>query len=266
MIKLDKKYFILALILIIGVILSQNHPQSIEINMVGSTSVQPICEQLAQAYMETHPNITINIQGGGSNFGIKSLSNEIAEIGMCSMELENNYNLTTYELGNEGIVIAVNPANNVTNLTDYQLQQIYSGNITNWQEVGGVNKTITVLTREEGSGTLNAFKKLIMNGSDITQNAIVLNSQGSLKQAIGQNPDAIGFVPYSYLDNSINAVAINGIYPTMDSIANGSYILQRPYLLLTNSEINNQTQDFLNWLNSSEATFIINQNRIVRSF
>ena len=264
MIKLDKKYFILIFILIIGFILSQNYPQSTEINIVGSTSVQPVCEQLAQSYMESHHNVTINIQGGGSNFGIRSLESDIADIGMCSMELENDYNLTVHELGHEGIVIAVNPANNVTNLTDYQLQQIYSGNITNWQEVGGENKTIAVLTREEGSGTLTAFKKLIMGGNEITQNAIVLNSQGSLKQAISQNPDAIGFVSYSYLDGSVNALAINGIYPTMDSIANGSYMLQRPFLLLTNGEANNQTQDFLIWLNSSDATQILNQNRIVR--
>ena len=107
------------------------------------------------------------MQGGGSSVGIKSAEDGSADIGMCSKALDNNSSLKQYELGKDGIVIAINPQNQVSDLSDEQLQGIFSGNITNWNQVGGSDGKINVITREEGSGTLDAFESIVMGDSKI---------------------------------------------------------------------------------------------------
>ena len=251
--------------MLIGIILLiQGADNSQEINIVGSTSIQPVCEDLVEEYMKNNNDSAITVQGGGSNMGIKSVNADIAEIGMCSKELNEKYNITTYELGYEGIIVAVNPLNNVSDLSTYEIRKIFQGNITNWAQLGGENKTINVFVREEGSGTLDAFKKTVMNQNLIFEDAIVFNSQGSLKQAIEQDIDSIGIVSYSYLDDSIKALSINGVYPSQNSIADGSYLIQRPFLLLINDNSSCETQNFIKWLNSDEANQILKDNKIIK--
>lgn len=245
-------------------ILIQGVNNTQEVNIVGSTSVQPVCEDLVEKYKKSNNDSKITVQGGGSNMGIKSVDADIADIGMCSKELDKNHNITTYELGYEGLVIAVNPSNNISDLSAEEIKNIFQGNITNWAQSGGDNKTINVYVREEGSGTLDAFKDMLMNQTPVREDAIVFNSQGSLKQAIGQDADSIGIVSYSYLDDSIKALCIDGVYPSQNSIADGSYMLQRPFLLLINDKPCNETQEFIRWLNSNEAAEILNDHKIIR--
>ncbi|WP_407378838.1 substrate-binding domain-containing protein, partial [Methanobrevibacter sp.] len=157
------------------------------------------------------------------------------------------------------------PSNNVSDLTTDEIKGIFSGNITNWNHVGGENKKINVFVREQGSGTLDAFKTSVMNKTPILNDAIVFNSQGSIKQAIEQDESSIGIVSFSYLDDDINALSIEGIYPTEESIADGSYSLQRPFLLLLENNPSNETMEFISWLNSNEAREILDENKIIRS-
>ena len=130
--------------------------------------------------------------------------------------------------------------------------------------MGGENKPINVFVREEGSGTLDAFKTTVMNKTPILNEAIVLNSQGSIKQSIEQDTSSIGIVSFSYLDENIKAVSVDGTYPSEESIADGSYMIQRPFLLLIKEDSTNETQNFINWLNSSQAKEVLDENRIIR--
>lgn len=187
-----------------------------------------------------------------------------ADIGMCSKQLNKNYEFTEYELGREGIVVAVHPSNNISDLTTSEIKGIFDGNITNWNQLGGENKPINVFVREEGSGTLDAFKTTVMNKTPILNEAIVLNSQGSIKQSIEQDTSSIGIVSFSYLDENIKAVSVDGTYPSEESIADGSYMIQRPFLLLIKEDSTNETQNFINWLNSSQAKEVLDENRIIR--
>ncbi|WP_407378869.1 substrate-binding domain-containing protein, partial [Methanobrevibacter sp.] len=134
--------------------LFQSNVNCEKINIVGSTSIQPVCEDLVEEYRKNRSECEITVQGGGSNMAIKCVGADIAEIGMCSKQLDKDYNFTEYELGREGIVIAINPSNNVSDLTTDEIKGIFSGNITNWNHVGGENKKINVFVREQGSGTL----------------------------------------------------------------------------------------------------------------
>lgn len=263
--KKINKYVVFSLILCFGtLILFQGDVSSEEVNIVGSTSIQPVCEDLVEEYRKNHSKSEITVQGGGSNMAIKCVNAGIADIGMCSKQLNNDYNFTEYELGREGIVVAVHPSNNISDLTIDEIKGIFDGNITNWNQLGGENKPINVFVREEGSGTLDAFKTTIMNKTPILKEAIVLNSQGSIKQAIEQDISSIGIVSFTYLDENIKALSIRGIYPSNESIADGSYPLQRPFLLLINDDSSNETQNFIKWINSSQANEILDENRIIR--
>lgn len=261
----NKKYIMFSLIICFGsLMLFQGNANSEEVNIVGSTSIQPLCEDLVEEYKKNRPNTKINVQGGGSNMAIKCVGANVCDIGMCSKELNNCYNFTQYELGREGIVVAINPSNNVSNLTADEIKEIFSGNITNWNQLGDENKEINVFVREQGSGTLDTFKTIIMHETSILNEAIVLNSQGSIKQSIEQDPASIGIVSFSYLDENIKALSIDGVYPTNETIKNESYLLQRPFSLLINDDSNNQTKEFLNWLESNEAKEILKENKIIK--
>ena len=259
--RINYKVFIF--LMIVGLFLVNPSESSNCINIVGSTSVQPICEELANEYKKTHNDIDINVQGGGTGLGIKCAKNCIADIGMSSKEI-NEYNLTEYQIGIEGIAIAVNPDNPINDLSTEQIKNIFSGNISDWHELSNYSGKINVIVREEGSGTLDAFKDSIMDGSEIKDDAIVQNSAGAVKQGIIQDKNAIGFVSLTHLDSNLKDVGIDNVKASSNSILDGSYKLQRPFLLLTNKTPDNSTLEFINWTLSNESSEIFQKEKIIK--
>ena len=165
------------------------------------------------------------------------LNKGTAQIGTSSKELKQNESqgLTQYLIGKDGIVIAVNNQNTVSGLTKAQVKDIFSGKITNWNKVGGANAQINLITREDGSGTRSAFEELIMgkNGTKIKKDAIVQSSTEAVKQAVKQDPNAIGFISLANLDSSVKALKIDGVGPSEQTVSDGTYPVQRPFLFLT---------------------------------
>ena len=202
------------LLLIIGITAVSFFGSSTQFNIVGSSSVQPVAEKLVESYKETHPDVRFNVQGGGSSVGIKSVHEGIADIGTSSRELKENEDegLTQYNIGQEGIVIAVNNQNTVTDLSKEQLKDIFSGKVKNWNQVGGPDGEIHVITREEGSGTLDAFKSIVLGkDTDIRSDAIVQSSTESVKQSVKQDENAIGFVSFAHMSDDVKAKYRNNI-------------------------------------------------------
>lgn len=229
------------------------------IDVVGSTSVQPVAEKLAETYQSSHPDVKINVQGGGSSVGIKSAQDGTADIGTSSKELKSDEKkgLSEYTLGQDGIVIAVNNNNTVSGLTTEQLKDIYSGKITNWNEVGGPDATIHLITREEGSGTLDAFEAIVMDkDTKIKSDAIVQSSTEAVKQSVKQDPDAIGFVSYAHMSDDVKALTVGGVAPSDATIADGSYELQRPFLFLVKGTPTGDVKEFIDWVMSPEGSKI----------
>lgn len=267
--KKNTKRIILVIVIILvlaGAYLAINSGSS-KVEIVGSTSVQPVAEKLVEKYKETHPDAQINVQGGGSSVGIKSAQDGTADIGTSSKALKKNESqgLTQIPLGQDGIVIAVNTKNSVDGVTSEQLKDIFSGKITNWKEVGGSDGKINVIRREDGSGTLDAFESIVM-GKDtkIKSDAVVQSSTEAVKQSVKTDENAIGFVSYAHMSSDVKALKIDGVSPSDDTIADGSYKLQRPFLFLVKGTPNQATQDFLNFVNSSEGQKVLKDEKIVQ--
>ena len=265
---MDLKYVIgllVILIIIIAVYTFGTGSNYEKIEIAGSTSVQPVAEKLAAKYMEEHPNVRIDVMGGGSGLGIRSVSQGIIDIGTSSKALKSTekQGLNEYPIGSEGIVMAVNLENPVGNLTKSQLKDIFSGNITNWKEVGGPDAKINLVVREEGSGTRSAFEDLVMNKTKVKADAIVQTSTESIKVAVKQDPNAIGYISLAHMTPDVKAVTIDGVTPSIDTVKDGSYKLQRPFLFLTNGEPEGQVKEFIDWCLGPEGQEIVKDEKIV---
>ena len=235
------------------------------VDIVGSTSVQPLAEKLADSYMESHEGVRIYVQGGGSGMGIRSTNQGLTDIGMSSKELSSDErkNITEVPIGKEGIVIAVSNQNNISKLSIEQIRNIFNGNITNWKEIGGKPGEIHVITREEGSGTRSAFESIVMEDTKIKNSAVVQSSTESVKQSVASDPDAIGFVSFAHMSNDVKAVAVDGISPSEETIYNGKYPLQRPFLFLVKGTPTGEVEKFLEWVKSPEGIEIIKEEKII---
>ena len=224
----------------------------------GSTTVQPLAEKLAGAFKAENPDVNVVIQGGGSGVGIKAANDGTVDIGAASRELSaSDPTLVKHLLARDGIAIIVPPSNPVTNLTKDQIIAIYSGNITNWSQVGGPNKAIDVVAREEGSGTRTAFQDLVMGKALIKADAILQSSNGAVKTAVSSDPQAIGFISFGYLDSSAKALAINGVAATEENAKNGTYPIVRPLYFLTKTQPTGIVKDFIDFCTGAEGQKIV---------
>ena len=260
--KMNYKISVFLVMIVLFLIMPSGTTNS-QVNIVGSTSVQPICEELVSEYKKTHGDVDINVQGGGSNLGIKCTSNCLADIGMSSKQV-NESDLIEYEIGVEGIAIVVNPANPINDLSTAQIRNIFSGNISDWNEISNHSGKINVIVREDGSGTLDAFKHSIMNFSEIREDAIIQNSAGAVKQIVADDENAIGFVSLPHLDDSLKDVSIDNVEISQESVLNGSYNLQRPFILLTNKTPDDETLSFINWILSNESSQIFEKEKLIK--
>lgn len=271
---MDSKYIIgiivVILVIIVGALVAGgafNKPEKITI--VGSTSVQPVAEKLAAQYHKEHPNVNITVQGGGSSVGLKSAQDGTANIGTYSSKLDNataGQDIVQTQIANDGIVIVVNSANNVTGMTSAQVRSIFGGSTTTWSVVGGNSAAITTVTREDGSGTRDAFTSLIMggkNGTNITKSAIVQSSTDAIKQAVKGNPNAIGYMSLADVDNTVKVLQIDGVSPSQATVKDGTYKVQRPFLFLTKGQPKDAVADFINWVLSPEGQKIVQDSGAV---
>lgn len=236
------------------------------VTIAGSTSVQPLSEALTAAFMTKHPKVTINVMGGGSSVGIKSAIDGTADIGASSRELkaEEAAQVQRIQICADGIAIVAHPENEtVTTLTLEQVRKIFAGEITNWKEVGGKDKAIAVITREEGSGTRGAFEDIVM-GKDakISAQAIVQPSSGGVRAAVAGNPDAIGYTSMGYLDDSVKVIAVDGVAPTPDSIRDGSYPVSRPFLYVTKEAPAGLVKEYIDFCLGPEGQEIVAEDYI----
>ena len=237
----------------------------ITISVVGSTSVTPALELIATAYEKKNPNIRVDIQGIGSTAGVNAANDGTADIGMASRNLkesEDGYGLTEYTLAFDGIAVVTHPSNPIKELDKETVTKIFTGEITNWSEVGGEDATIIVISREEGSGTRGAFDDIMdleakndagEKYSLIVDDAIIADGNGAVKANIASKELGIGYISLSYIDASVQPLKVDGIDPTVDNIVNGSYKVSRPFLLLTKGAVDAEVQAFLDFALGSEG-------------
>jgi phosphate transport system substrate-binding protein len=224
----------------------------------GSTTVQPVAEKLANAFMEDNTDINIIIQGGGSSTGVSKTADGTFDIGAASRELKaDEPDLVTHLLARDGIAVITNSGNSVSGLTTEQVRDIYAGTITNWNEVGGPDKAIIVISREEGSGTRDAFEELVMGDELITSDAILQSSNGAIKTAVSGTPYSIGYLSFGYIDSAVKALAIDGVAGTVENAKNGTYPIIRPLYFLTASEPTGAVKNFIDFCLGAEGQAIV---------
>lgn len=219
------------------------------IQMVGSTSMEKFANALSETFMEMYPNVTVTAEFVGSGAGIEAVNNGTAEIGNSSRNLkdeEKAAGAVENIVAIDGIAVCVDSANTVTGLTKEQLISIYSGAITNWSEVGGADAPIVVVGREAGSGTRGAFEELLeLEGACAYANE--LDSTGAVMAKVAATPGAIGYVSLDALNDSVVALALDGVEPTAENIKAGNYFLSRPFVMATKGAIDRQNELVQAW-------------------
>jgi phosphate transport system substrate-binding protein len=220
------------------------------VSVVGSTSVQPFAEALAEEFMAHHPGEKIFIQGGGSTAGIQAVMSGASQVGMSSRKLEEREKeLIAIPIIYDAIAVIVHRSNPLDGLRMEQIRQIYAGKITRWNEVGGRDRAITVVTREEGSGTRETFQNLLMGKKEeISLAALVQDSNGAIRQVVADDPNAIGFISLGLVNKRVKALKIDGIEPTIENIRNHRYTLLRPFLFVFKSPPQGAAKEFLDYV------------------
>lgn len=238
--------------------------------IAGSTSVQPLSEAMSEVYMEENPDVTVEVQGGGSGQGIKSIEDGIADIGSLSREVgedEKGSISEEYVIAKDGVAVIVNADVNVDDLSLEQIKGIYTGEIKNWSEVGGDNAEITVVSREEGSGTRGAFTEItgvtVDDVDNTTKDALVQPSTGAVKETVSTTPNSIGYVSLGSLDDSVKVLTVEGVEATSENVVSGDYKIQRPFVYVVGSEVSETAQAFIDFAMSDEGQKIVEENDFI---
>ncbi len=230
----------------------------LSITAAGSTAFQPFAEKLADQYMVTHPTINITVQGGGSAVGIQSALSGAAAIGMADLvKLPAEASaLQSVIVAQDGVVVVVHPSNPLSDLTLDQIRAVFSGTIKNWQELGGPNTPITVVSREAGSGTRISFEQIVGNVV-LTKEAIIQDSNGTIRETVANDANAVGYLSHGLLNERIKALTISGHSCTHEAIRDGAYPLSRPIFLLTRANPGAEVQEFIDFILSADGQKII---------
>ena len=220
-----------------------------KLSLSGSTSMEKVCEALAETFMEEYPDVTVTVEYTGSGAGIESVTNKMVDIGNSSRSLkdsEKEKGVVENVVAIDGIAVITNNSNTVENLTKEDLVKIYTGEIKNWKELGGNDENIVVLGREAGSGTRGAFEELL-GVVDQCVYAGELDSTGGVKAKVAATEGTIGYVSLDVVDDTVKAFKLDGVEATEANIKAGSYLLSRPFVMATNGEISAQNEIVQTW-------------------
>ena len=240
--------------------------KDLSVSTDGSTSMEKVIGSLGEVFQE-ETGITFTYNPTGSGSGIKAVSEGRCDIGLSSRELkaeEAESGLTGTVLAYDGIAIIVNPENAVEDLTSETLAKIYTGEITNWSEVGGDDGEIVLIGREAGSGTRDGFES-ITGTEDACKYRQELTSTGDVITTVAQNPNAIGYASLASVKDTVKAVSVDGVVPSEETIKDGSYVVQRPFVLVTKTDaaLSEGAQQFFDYITSDAAVEIISAAGVV---
>ena len=225
------------------------------VSLIGSTSIQPFAEVLAEQYAQQNPNQFVEVQGGGSTAGLQAAAGGLADIGMCSRALnsEESRQFTSHLIARDGLAIVVNPKNPVAGLSVEQLRGLFTGRFPNWKDVGGNDGPVWPITREEGSGTRESFVRLVMGNERISRRALTQESNGAVKELVKGDPAAIGYMSLGLVGEELRSLPVDGAQPTVENVLAGRYTLARPFLLVTKGAPGPAAQKFIDFVLSSSG-------------
>jgi phosphate transport system substrate-binding protein len=243
--------------------------QSLEgtIDIAGGTAHIPVMKDAAEAIMKANPKIRITVAGGGSGVGVQKVGEGLVNIGNTGRALTpaeiDKYGLKTFPFALDGVAVAVNPKNTISALTSHQVRDIFAGKIKNWQEVGGPNAPIHLFTRDEASGTRETFWEKLLKKGPIDSKANIVASNGAMKMALGQDPQAIGYLGIGFVDAKVKGIKLDGVEPTQENAKNGSYLVTRLLYMNTKGEPAPLVKAFIDYIRGPEGANIIQKHGFI---
>jgi phosphate transport system substrate-binding protein len=227
----------------------------------GSTTVLPIAQKVAEAYMKENPDISISISGGGSGNGIKAIIDGTTDIADSSrfikdkevkLAVEKGVYPVPFRVAYDCIIPVVHPSNSLQNITLDQLKAIYKGEVNNWKDLGGMDKKIVVISRDTSSGTYEVWEKKVMHKERVYPGALLQASNGAVAQAVAKNKYAIGYIGLGYLNKDVKALTVNGIVGSNATTLDGSFPISRPLYMFTQGWPTGDIVKFLNYVLSPD--------------
>ncbi|MFA5362839.1 MAG: phosphate ABC transporter substrate-binding protein [Candidatus Omnitrophota bacterium] len=228
----------------------------------GSTTVLPIAQKAAEVFMNNNPSADISVRGGGSGVGIASLIDGACDIGNSSRPIKdteldkavtNGRSLKATVVAMDGICVIVHPSNNVSALSREQINDIYTGAISNWRQLGGSDEKIVVISRDSSSGTFEAFGALVLNGAKARADALMQASNQAVASTVSRTPGGIGYVGLGYVTSSVKAVDVDGVTASKETVLTGKYPVGRPLFMYTNGAPKGLVKQFIDYIVSPEG-------------
>jgi phosphate transport system substrate-binding protein len=254
-----KNIEIVALALVLGLTSSMVWAGNIVIK--GSTTVLPIAQKAAEAYMKQNPDVKISISGGGSGNGIKALIDGSTDIADSSrfikpqevkLAVDKGRYPVPFAVAYDCIVPVVHPSNSVKNITMAQLKDIYMGKIKNWKEIGGPDMPVVVISRDTSSGTYEVWHEKIMKKERVFPGALLQASNGAIVQAVSKNKNAVGYIGLGYMTDSVKGLSVNNIKGSAETTLNGTYPVSRPLYMFTPGWPKGDVLKFINFVMNPE--------------
>lgn len=266
--------------IILGMILASMgaYGKSSVVQIKGSDTILNTSQAIVEEYMKTNKKARIAVTGGGSGVGIASLINKTADIAMASRSIKNSeiealknegINVDEVVLGYDGITVIINHENHIKNLDMKTLAGIFSGEITNWKELGGDDAKIVVLSRDSSSGTHAYFKEEVLRGGDSKslieygQETLYMPSNQAILQEVANSKYAIGYIGMGYMNDTVDSLAINGVKPTFDTVADKTYPIAREVYWYVDSNRDGVTKDVVEFATSNKGQEIVREEGFV---
>jgi phosphate transport system substrate-binding protein len=249
------KVFLVTVCTMVFLVAGWAHAGSLTIN--GSTTVLPIAQKVAEAYMKINPKVKISVSGGGSGNGIKALIDGTTDIADSSRFIKEEEVKAAVEKGAypvpfavayDSIIPIVHPSNPVKNLTLAQLKAIYMGEVKNWKEVGGPNKELVIISRDTSSGTYEVWEEKVMKKARVAPAALLQASNGAVAQVVSKKRYAIGYVGLGYVNKSVKPLTVNGIKGSEKTTLDGTYPISRALYMFTRGWPSGDTLNFINYV------------------
>lgn len=231
--------------------------EKVDITAVGSTALQPLVEKVADIYMTDHPNYTITVQGGGSGTGLTQVSQGAVDIGNSDVYAEEKDGIDASKIEDHkvavvGVAPVVNPEVGVTTISSEDLKGIFTGKITNWEEVGGRNQTIELINRAAGSGTRATFEQWALEGEQPAKGQ-EQDSSGTVRKIVAETPGAISYLAFSYIDDSIQGLAIDEVEPKAENVLDNSWKIWAYEHMYTQKEASKDILNFVEYMKTDDV-------------
>lgn len=241
----------------------------------GSTTVLPVAQSAAEAFMKINPDVNISVSGGGSGNGIKAIIDGTANIGDASrfikdkevkLASEKGVYPVPHRVAIDSIVPIVHPSNPVGDLTMEQLSLIYQGKVTNWKEVGGKDMSIVVVSRDTSSGTYEVWEDKVLHKAKVTPKAQLQASNGAVTQTVAKNKYAVGYIGLAYLNKDVKGIKVGGVEATTANALSGAYPISRPLFMFTKGWPTGVTAEFITFVLSSEGQKLVEKEGYIPLF